>query len=42
MLMINRTWLILAVGFFAFASESLAQKTVEYDLYVRDTIVNFT
>ncbi len=42
MLMINRTGLILAVGFFAFASESLAQKTVEYDLYVRDTIVNFT
>ncbi len=38
----KRVGLILVSCFLAFVSESLAQKTVEYDLYVRDTMVNFT
>lgn len=42
MLRVHKIGVILAVCYFAFAGETLAQKTVEYDLYVRDTLVNLT
>ncbi len=36
-----RRWLMLAIGLLIFPTIILAQKTVRYDLYVRDTTVNF-
>jgi len=42
MMIFKKVGLFLVLSFPAFVSESLAQKTVEYDLYVKDTRVNFT
>lgn len=33
---------VLLMGLLSFVFQAFAQKTVEYDLYVRDTLVNFT
>lgn len=33
---------VLFIGLFSFVFQAFAQKTVEYDLYVKDTLVNFS
>ncbi len=39
---VYRRWLMLAIALLIYPTIIFAQKTVRYDLYIRDTIVNFT
>ncbi len=38
----NQKASVLLIGLFSFVFQAFAQKTVEYDLYVNDTLVNFS